>query len=95
MHARAKFNYRSWNSPVEQIEHFRPLDEPERVLGVRLPHEQVLDEVLVILVRALHVEVRKQLHQPPACLAFLECQINVLGIHWLGQISTDLRLESH
>jgi hypothetical protein len=60
------------HSPIEKIKDFRPLDEPERVLGVGLPHEQVLHQELVVLVRALHVQVRKKLDQTPACFAFLE-----------------------
>ena len=58
--------------PVEQIKDFRPLDEPERVLGVGLPHEQVLHQELVVLVRALHVQVRQEFDKTPTRFAFLK-----------------------
>ncbi len=61
--------------PVKQIENFVPLDEPERVLRVCLPHEQVLHQKLVVLVRALHVQVRQKLDKAPTCFTFLEEKI--------------------
>ena len=43
--------------PIEEVKNFRPLDEPESVLGISFPHQKILNQIFVILVGALHMQV--------------------------------------
>ena len=71
--------------PRENVMHFWPLDKPESVFWVCLPHEKVFHQLLMVFVCPLHVQVRQEFNQGPVRVTF--------HMVLVGQHPTNLKVE--
>ena len=75
----------AFSLPRENVMHFWPLDEPESVFWVCLPHEKIFHQLLMVFVCPLHVEVRQEFNQGPVRVTF--------HMVLVGQHPTNLKVE--